>query len=134
MIFVTGNCLSRYRIFDPTTPTFRKDLCCPLSTPFLHILFLVRLGERGRADQKHGGGNYQYPVHHQRLAFRAIKKSSILLPFFRASTNHLGLAPLPAQVSPDRLRYFGGTFRPFSDLPLSMAWPVKAANCFSSSA
>jgi hypothetical protein len=30
-----------------------------------------------------------------------IKKSSIFLPFFRASTNHLGLAPLQAQVSPD---------------------------------
>src|SRR5258708_15174496 len=123
--------LSCYRIFDPTAPTFRKDLRRLFATSFL---LLVRLGVGGCASQKHGGGNYQYPVHHQRLAFRAIKKSSILLPFFRASTNHLGLAPLPAQVSPDRLRYFGGTFRPFSDLPLSMAWAVKAAHFLSSSA
>jgi hypothetical protein len=40
--------------------------------------------------------------------FRAdlsIRKSSIFFPFFRASTIHLGFAPLPAQVSPDGLRY-----------------------------
>jgi hypothetical protein len=36
---------------------------------------------------------------------RLIKKLSIFFPFFRASTNHLGLAPLPAQVSPEGLRY-----------------------------
>jgi hypothetical protein len=57
-----------------------------------------------------------------RLADLSIKKSSIFFPFFRASTIHLGLAPLPAQVSPDGLRYFGGTFLPFNeellDLPL----------------
>jgi hypothetical protein len=40
---------------------------------------------------------------------RLIKKLSIFLPFFRASTIHLGLWPLPAQVSPDGLRYFGET-------------------------
>ena len=28
-----------------------------------------------------------------------------------------GPGPLPAQVSPDGLRYFGGTFLPFNDLP-----------------
>jgi hypothetical protein len=32
---------------------------------------------------------------------RLIKKLSIFLPFFRASTIHLGLWPLPAQVSPE---------------------------------
>ena len=35
-----------------------------------------------------------------------IKKLSIFLPFFSASTIHLGFAPLPAQVSPDGLRKF----------------------------
>src|SRR5882762_141909 len=48
------------------------------------------------------------------LQHTLIKKFSILFPFFIASTSHLGLAPLPAQVSPDGLRYFGGTFLPFS--------------------
>ena len=50
----------------------------------------------------------------QRLALRRlIKKSSIFFPLLIAATSHLGLAPLPAQVSPDGLRYFGGTFLPF---------------------
>ncbi len=44
-----------------------------------------------------------------------IKKLTIFFPFFRAATNHFGLWPLPAQVPPDRLRYFGGTFLPFND-------------------
>src|SRR5262245_45639047 len=48
---------------------------------------------------------------------RAIRKFSIFFPFFNASTSHLGLAPLPAQVSPDGLRYFAGTFLPLSGLP-----------------
>src|SRR5258708_28617721 len=107
--------MSCYRILAPTSPTFRKDLRRLFATPFL---LLVRLGVGGCASQKQGGGNYQYPVHHQRLAFRAIKKSSIFLPFFKAATIHFGLAPRPAQVSPDRLLYFGGTFVPFIDLPL----------------
>jgi hypothetical protein len=76
-----------------------------------------------RAD-KQGGGNYQYPVHHQRLAFRAIKKSSIFRPFFIAATSHLGLAPLPAQVSPERLLYFGGTFLPFRDELIRIDLPL----------
>jgi hypothetical protein len=35
----------------------------------------------------------------------SIKKSSIFFPFFIASTSQRGLAPLPAQVSPDGPRY-----------------------------
>ena len=63
------------------------------------------------------------------------QKLSIFLPFFNAATNHFGLAPLPAQVSPDGLRYFGGTFLPFKDdLPELLLGPGKAANCFSISA
>jgi hypothetical protein len=46
---------------------------------------------------------------------RLIKKSSTFFPFFIAATNHLGFAPLPAQVSPLADRYFGGTFLPLSD-------------------
>src|SRR6516225_7981775 len=70
--------------------------------------------------------------------FRAdlsIKKSSSFFPPLIAATSHLGLAPRPAQVSPERLRYFGGTFLPFKTLPpLTLRPPVKAANCFSISA
>ena len=67
-----------------------------------------------------------------------IRKLSIFFPFFRAATIHLGLCPLPAQVPPDGLRYFGGTFLPFNDelpeaLPFIDLAPPNAANCFSSS-
>src|SRR5215471_9834550 len=63
----------------------------------------------------------------------SIRKSSSFLPPLIASTSHLGFAPRPAQVSPERLRYFGGTFLPFNALPLprtTLRPPVKAANCF----
>ena len=43
------------------------------------------------------------------------QKTLHLLALLQAATNHFGLAPLPAQVSPDGLRYFGGTFLPFKD-------------------
>src|SRR5215470_15926164 len=49
--------------------------------------------------------------------FRAdlsIKKSSSFFPPLIASTSHLGFAPRPAQVSPEWLRYLGGTFLPFN--------------------
>src|SRR5262245_1845306 len=52
--------------------------------------------------------------------FRAdlsIRKSSSFLPPLIAATSHFGLAPRPAQVSPDGLRYLGGTFLPFNALP-----------------
>jgi hypothetical protein len=60
-----------------------------------------------------------------------IKKLSIFFPFFSASTIHFGFTPRPAQVSPDGLRYFGGTFLPFIDLPDLPLGPGMAANCFS---
>src|SRR5262249_37090378 len=74
--------------------------------------------------------------------FRAdfsIKKSSNFFPPLIASTSHLGFAPRPAQVSPEWLRYFGGTFLPFNTLPLprtTLRLPTTANifNCFSSSA
>jgi hypothetical protein len=47
----------------------------------------------------------------------AIKKSSIFFPPLIASTSQRGFAPRPAQVSPDGLLYFGGTFVPFNELP-----------------
>src|SRR5262245_66169914 len=52
-------------------------------------------------------------------AFRAdlsIRKSSSFFPPLIAATSHRGLAPRPAQVSPDGPRYFGGTFLPFKTL------------------
>src|SRR5262250_1820358 len=51
--------------------------------------------------------------------FRAdlsIRKSSSFFPPLIAATSHRGLAPRPAQVSPDGPRYFGGTFLPFNAL------------------
>src|SRR5262249_43097564 len=74
--------------------------------------------------------------------FRAdlsIRKSSSFLPPLIASTSHLGFAPRPAQVSPERLRYFGGTFLPFNALPpprTTLLPPTTAilSNCFSRSA
>src|SRR6516162_9016080 len=72
--------------------------------------------------------------------FRAdlpIRKSSSFFPPLIAATSQRGFAPRPAQVSPERLRYFGGTFLPFNALPpprTTLRPPVKAANCFSSSA
>src|SRR5262249_15323115 len=53
--------------------------------------------------------------------FRAdlsIKKPSSFFPPLIAATSQRGLAPRPAQVSPDGPRYFGGTFLPFNALPL----------------
>ena len=51
------------------------------------------------------------------LADLSIKKSSSFFPPLIAATSQRGLAPRPAQVSPDGLRYFGGTFFPFNALP-----------------
>src|SRR6266446_10437437 len=52
--------------------------------------------------------------------FRAdlsIRKWSSFLPPLIAATSQTGLAPRPAQVSPEGLRYFGGTFLPLNALP-----------------
>src|SRR6266542_4254886 len=51
--------------------------------------------------------------------FRAdlsIRKSSSFFPPLIAATSQRGLAPRPAHVSPEGLRYFGGTFLPFKAL------------------
>ena len=51
--------------------------------------------------------------------FRAdlsIRKSSSFFPPLIAATSQRGLAPRPAQVSPEGPRYFGGTFLPFMAL------------------
>jgi hypothetical protein len=72
--------------------------------------------------------------------FRAdlsIRKSSSFFPPLMAATSQRGLAPRPAQVSPEGERYFGGTFLPFNDELIRIDLPlagVSAANCFSSSA
>src|SRR5215475_3754477 len=47
----------------------------------------------------------------------SIRKSSSFLPPLIAATSQFGFAPRPAQVSPDGLRYFGGTFLPLNALP-----------------
>src|SRR5262249_43560355 len=74
--------------------------------------------------------------------FRAdlsIKKSSSFLPRLMAATSHLGFAPRPAQVSPEWLRYFGGTFLPLNGLPpprtaLRLPTTAHIFHCFSLSA
>src|SRR5215472_11632803 len=74
--------------------------------------------------------------------FRAdlsIRKSSSFFSPLIAATSQRGLAPRPAQVSPDGPRYFGGTFFPFKTLapPRTTLRPPTTAilsNCFSSSA
>src|SRR5262249_51783908 len=69
--------------------------------------------------------------------FRAdlsIRKSSSFFPPLTAATSHLGFSPRPAQVSPERLRYFGGPFLPFNALRpprTTLAPPTTAirSNC-----
>src|SRR5215472_4453281 len=71
----------------------------------------------------------------------SIRKSSSFFPPLIAATSQFGFAPRPAQVSPDRLRYLGGTFLPFNVLtpprptlgPPTTAKAVIFSNCFSSS-
>src|SRR6516225_1589605 len=60
----------------------------------------------------------------------SIRKSSS----FFAATSQRGFAPRPAQVSPEGLRYFGGTFLPLNALPPPRPTPPTTAilsNCFS---
>src|SRR5215475_68001 len=61
----------------------------------------------------------------------SIRKSSSFFPRLIAATSQRGLAPRPAQVSPDGARYFGGTFLPFEALPppRTTVLTPKAANC-----
>src|SRR5215467_8186237 len=69
--------------------------------------------------------------------FRAdlsIRKFSSFFPSLIAATSQRGLAPRPAQVSPDGPRYFGGTFLPLNALPpprTSFGPPMTAilSNC-----
>src|SRR6516164_4819876 len=93
---------------------------------------------------------YAYAVTpwHQRFDLRflrpfrvdlSIRKSSSFFPRLIAATSQRGFAPRPAQVSPDGLRYFGGTFFPLNGLPpprTALLPPTTAilSNCFSSSA
>src|SRR5262245_58204000 len=67
----------------------------------------------------------------------SIRKSSSFFPPLIAATSQRGLAPRPAQVSPEGLRYLGGTFLPFNALPprrprtTAIAPPILS-NCFCS--
>src|SRR5262249_5552829 len=84
---------------------------------------------------------YRFDLRFLRL-FRAdlsIRKSSSFFPLLIARTSQRGLAPRPAHVSPEGLRYLGGTFLPFNALPpprTTLAPPTTAilSNCFSRSA
>src|SRR5262249_33972674 len=95
---------------------------------------------------------YQRAVHswHYRffLRFRAdlsIKKSLSFFPSLIAATIHRGLAPRPAQVSPEGPRYLGATFLPLNALTLRPLRPTLSppdtaialsilSNCFCISA
>src|SRR5262249_1102765 len=69
--------------------------------------------------------------------FRAdlsIRKSSSFFPLLIAATSQRGFAPRPAPVSPEGLRYLGGTFFPRNALPpplTTLAPPTTAilSNC-----
>src|SRR5262249_41283005 len=65
----------------------------------------------------------------------SIKKSSSFFPPFIAATSQRGLAPRPAQVSPEGLRYLGGTFLPFNALlpPRTILAPPATAPILSNS-
>src|SRR5262245_3033690 len=72
-----------------------------------------------RPGRKTSLGRSDYQGHRFDLRFLrpfradlSIRKSSSFFPPLIASTSQRGLAPRPAQVSPDGLRYFGGTFLP----------------------
>src|SRR5205809_1082636 len=77
-------------------------------------------------------------------SFRAdlsIRKSSSFFPPLIAATSQRGFAPRPAHVSPERLRYFGGTFLPLNEfvrrVPRALSPPIALSilsNCFSISA
>src|ERR1700756_2285105 len=89
-------------------------------------------------NQCHGDQGHRFDLRFLR-PFRAdlsIRKSSSFFPPLIAATSQRGLAPRPAQVSPDGPRYFGGTFFPFNALapPRTTLAPPILANCFSSSA
>ena len=55
----------------------------------------------------------------------SIRKSSSFFPPLIAATSQRGLAPRPAQVSPDGPRYFGGTFLPRNALLLKLRTTLK---------
>jgi hypothetical protein len=99
----------------------------------------------GRQYDKKVGAEREYEAQRFDLRFfrpfRAdfsIKKSSSFFPPLIAATSQRGFAPRPAQVSPDGLRYFGGTFLPLNVLPpplITLAPPPTAmapilSNCF----
>src|ERR1700756_4844112 len=70
-------------------------------------------------NQCHGDQGHRFDLRFFR-PFRAdlsIRKSSSFLPPLIAAASQRGLAPRPAQVSPEGPRYFGGTFLPFNALP-----------------
>ena len=80
----------------------------------------------GRAAQGLGMGDIAKVYKAQRFDLRffrpfradlSIKKSSSFFPPLIAATSQRGLAPRPAQVSPEGPRYFGGTFFPRNALP-----------------
>src|SRR5262249_12445345 len=68
----------------------------------------------------------------------SITKSASFFPPLIAATSQRGLAPRPAQVSPEGLRYLGGTFLPLNGLPpprttfapRTTAIALIVSNCF----
>jgi len=96
------------------------DLC---KGPYLRILHLICGGVRSQ--------RFDLRFFRPFRADLSIRKSSSFFPPLIAATSQRGFAPRPAQVSPEGLRYFGGTFLPFNVLPPPRTTLVtpKAANC-----
>jgi hypothetical protein len=81
-------------------------------------LELLVLLPGGFAQEVHINIGHRFDLRFLRLfgADLSIKRSSSFFPPLIAATSQRGLAPRPAQVSPDGPRYFGGTFLPFNAL------------------
>ena len=115
------------------TPQFHK-ICPRVKEP--HLGFFTKFAQLWNSCDLYEGQRFPLRFFRPFRADLSIRKSSSFLPPLIAATSQRGLAPRPAQVSPERPRYFGGTFLPFKALPPSRTTlrpPAKASilsNCF----
>jgi len=96
--------------------THRELIEFIIATVLLWLLMMVAISELEIA-KVYEGQRFDLRFLRPFRADLSIKKSSSFFPPLIAATSQSGLAPRPAQVSPDGLRYFGGTFFPFKTLP-----------------
>ena len=115
------------------TPQFHK-ICPGLNSHTLD--FFTKFAQRWNSCDLYEAHRFRLRFFRPFRADLSIRKSSSFLPPLIAATSQRGLAPRPAQVSPEGLRYFGGTLLPFKALPpprTTLRPPAKASilsNCF----